>query len=233
MLFSKPTVELPKITAPTAAEICAQSKPSPEGKALLKPDMTPPQYQQALEKNKLPVDSVHFLAHGLPQKDGICWACRSSRLVMLKLSPPELDALKLAEGWLKGPSVGIGGSLTAALGKVDFRGPGSWCAQAALWAGMPMPAVPGVPAVALVALAVAGAILLAAGLRVGAPMSAIPQPRLQLPMLPIPPEMLLQMQPPQIALAALPALVQPPLMSMLLPFIELGKGIALGTVTCV
>ena len=78
MFFSKPVVELPKITAPTAAEIAEKSKPSVEGKALLKPDMKPAEYQAALEKNKMSVDSVHFLAHGLPAKDAICWACQGS-----------------------------------------------------------------------------------------------------------------------------------------------------------
>src|SRR5947209_1881184 len=94
MFFSAPAPELPKITAPTAAEICAKSKPSPEGKALLTPTMTPPEYLQALKKNKLSVDCVHFLAHGLPEKDAICWACQGCRLVGPKLSLPEMDALK-------------------------------------------------------------------------------------------------------------------------------------------
>jgi hypothetical protein len=153
-------------------------------------------------------------------------------MVMMKLSGPELDALKSAEAWLKNPSVGAQGALTTALGKVDFTGPGGWAAQGALWAAKPAPVVPGMPSVALVAMSVAGAILLAAGLRVGAPMPATPQPKLQLPMVALSPAMLLQMQAPQLAAPAVPALVQPPLMNMLLPFIQLGKGVATGSVTC-
>src|SRR6266851_1660007 len=144
MFFTTSIQPLPKITAPTAAEIAVNSKPSPQGQALLKDGMTPPEYLHALEKNKLSVDSVHFLAHGLPEKDSICWAAQSSRLVGPKLSMPELNALKLSEAWLKKPGMDLRASLMASLGKVDFTGPGSWTAQAAVWAAMPgVPPIPG------------------------------------------------------------------------------------------
>ena len=230
MLFSSPKTELPKIPAPTAAEIAAQSKPSPEGKALLTPGMTPAQHLQALEKNKLSVDSVHLLAHGLPAKDSICWACQSCRLVGPKLSAPEMDALKLTEGWLRNPMADLLASIAAAVLKVDFTGPASWAAQAALWTKPPP--VPGMPAMNLVAAAVIGAILLAAGLKIGPAMPPIPKPKLQLPMTPLPPEMLLNLLTPQLPQMAIPALDQPKLMKLLLPFIELGKGVALGTIKC-
>ena len=73
--------ELPKITTPTAAEIAVKSKPSPQGKALITPGMTPSQHLHVLEKNKLSMDSVGLLAHGLPPMDAICWACQGCRLV--------------------------------------------------------------------------------------------------------------------------------------------------------
>ena len=220
-MFAKPAAELPKIPAPTAAEICAKSKPSPEGKALLTPGMTPAQYQHALEKNKMSVDSVHFLAHGLPPKDAICWACQGCRLVTPKLSMPEMDALKFTEAWLKLPSPDLLASMSLSLGKVDFTGPGGWAAQAGLWMSIP----------ALVAAAVAGAILLAAGLKVGVAMPPIPKPKLELPMLPLPPEMLLKLKMPQLAIP-IPVLDQPKLMKLLLPFIDLGKLVAIGKVKC-
>ncbi len=231
MLFSRPAPELSKISAPTAAEICAQSKPSPQGKALLTPGMTPGQYQSALEKNKLPVDSVHFLAHGMQPKDSVCWACQASRLNAAKLSAPEMNALKSTEAWLKNPCPSMRASMAASLGKVDFTGPGSWAAQAGVWAGAP--ATPGLPPVNLTAAAVAGAIMLAAGLKVGPPMPAVPNPKMPLPMGPPTPQMLLALKKPPVPTApAVPALDQPKLMKLLFPFIDLGKGVANGTVTC-
>lgn len=231
MFFSKPAPEFSRISSPTAAPICAQSKPSPQGQALLTPGMTPGQYQSALEKNKLPVDSVHFLAHGMQPKDSVCWACKASRMTGPKLSGPEMDALKSTEAWLKNPCAGMRASMAASLGKVDFTGPGSWACQAGMWAGAP--GAPGLPAVNLTAAAVAGAILIAAGLKIGPPMPAIPNPKLPLPMAPPTPQMLLALQKPQIPVAPpIPVLDQPKLMKLLFPFIDLGKGVAGGSVTC-
>lgn len=193
--------------------------------------MTPGQYQAALEKNKLPVDSVHFLAHGMQPKDSICWACQASRMTGPKLSMPEMDALKCTEAWLKNPCPAMRASLSACLGKVDFTGPGGWAAQAAMWAGAP--GAPGLPAINLTAAAVAGAIMLAAGLKVGPPMPAIPNPKLALPMVPPTPEMLLALVIPKLPIPpAIPVLDQPKLMKLLFPFIDLGKGVAIGSVTC-
>jgi hypothetical protein len=223
MFFPKPVVELPKITAPTAAEICEKSKPSTEGKALLTPGMKPAEFQHALEKNKMSVDSVHFLAHGLPAKDAICWACQGCALVRPKLSIPELDALKFTEAWLKNPIPDLLASISLSLGKVDFTGPGSWAAQAAMWIALP----------SLCAAAVVGAILLAAGLKVGVAMPPIPKPKLQVPMIPFPPEVLLQFQKPQLPpIPPIPVLDQPKLMKLLLPFIDIGKGVAIGSIKC-
>jgi hypothetical protein len=232
MFFSRPAPEFSKISAPTAAEICAQSKPSPEGQALLEPGMTPGQYQAALEKNKMSVDSVNFLAHGMQPKDSVCWACQSSRLSAPKLSGPEMDALKSTECWLKNPTAGMRSSMAACLGKVDFKGPGSWAAQAGMWAPIPgAPAMPG--AAGLTAAAVAGAIMLAAGLKIGPAMPPIPAPKLALPTLPPTPAMLLALKNPPIPVPPpVPVIDQPKLMKMLFPFIDLGKNVANGSVTC-
>src|SRR6266576_1467691 len=132
MLFSRPE-PLPKVTAPTAAEVAAKSKPSPEGKALMTPGMTPSEHLHVMEKNKLSMDCVGLLAHGLPANDAICWACQGCRVVAPKLSMPEMDLLKLTEAWLKNPLPGLLSPISASLLKVDFTGPGSWAAQAALW----------------------------------------------------------------------------------------------------
>src|SRR2546423_1851048 len=136
-MFSSKPPDLPKIPAPTAAEVCDKSKPSPEGKALLVPGMNPAQFQLALEKKKMSVDSVHFLAHGLPPMDAICWACQACRLVAPKLSPFELDALKMTEAWLELPNPALLPAISVSVPKCDFTGPAGWAGQAALWIAMP------------------------------------------------------------------------------------------------
>ncbi len=237
MFFSKPAPELTKIKAPTAAEVCDKSKPSPEGKALLQPGMTPTQYQAALDKNKLPVDSVNFLAHGMEPKDSVCWACQSSRMTESKLSGPELNALQSTEAWLKNPSPAMRANMANSLKNVDYTGPGSWAAQAGTWASAP--ATPGVPSTAgLTGSAGAGAVMLAAGLKNGPAMPAVPnkpaapavpQLALQKPQLP-------QIKAPQIPqqpqAPAVPAIDQPKMVKTLSPFIDLGKKVANGSVSC-
>jgi hypothetical protein len=91
----KPLTPLPRIAAPTAAEIAARSKPSPPAQALLKPSQTPAEYLQALEQNQHGHDAVNLLAHGLPERESTWWACQSSRTVdpskQAKLLEPFLD----------------------------------------------------------------------------------------------------------------------------------------------
>lgn len=231
MFFVKPIEPLPKITAPTAAEICAKSNPSPEAKALLTPGMTPAEYVHTLEKNKLPVDSMNFIAQGLPEKDAICWAAQGARQTADKLSAPEMEALNLTEAWLKNPTPELQASIAKSLDKVDFTGPGSWVAQSAAWAKTPgvpaVPAIPGMPAVNLTAAAVAGAIMLAAGLKT--PMPPIPKPKLVPPNGPLPPEMLGQFKPPQLPV---PVVDQAKLVKPLAPMLDLGKGVASGKIKC-
>src|SRR5258708_32738029 len=99
--------------------------------------MTPPEYLHALEKNKLSVDSLHFLAHGLPEKDSICWAAQSSKAVGPKLSAPEMHSLGLTEAWLKNPTPQAHAAIGEALQKAAFTGPGSWTAQSAMWDKVP------------------------------------------------------------------------------------------------
>jgi hypothetical protein len=195
---------------------------------LLKPDMTAGEYVQALEKNKLPMDQVNFMANGLPPKDAVCWACQSSRATAPKLSPGEMKSLTATEAWLKNPTADSLGSVQASLGGVDLTGPAGWAAQAAAWSQAPP-----VPGVNLTAAAVAGAILLAAGLSGSPAMPQAPKPKLEVPKGPLSPELLaqLQVQQPQ-ANVQIPQLDQSKLVKPLAPFLDLGKGVANGSVSC-
>jgi hypothetical protein len=64
-------------------------------------------------------------------------------------------------------------------------------------------------------------------------MPSIPNPKLSLPMTPPTPQMLLALKQPQMPTTpTVPSLDQPKLMKMLSPYIDLGKGVANGKVTC-
>jgi hypothetical protein len=63
-------------------------------------------------------------------------------------------------------------------------------------------------------------------------MPAVPKPKLPLPMLPPTPEMLLALKKPPIAMPEIPVIDQPKLVKPLLPFLDLGKGVASGKIKC-
>src|SRR5271168_473000 len=78
---------LPKISAPTAADICKTSKPSAGAQALLKPGQTPPQYLSALQDHHMGTDMVNTMSHGMSDHDGVNWATQSASKVSDKLPP--------------------------------------------------------------------------------------------------------------------------------------------------
>src|SRR6476620_2039988 len=129
---TKPVVQLPKINA-TGPELAAKSNLSPAAKALAKPGQSPGEYVHALEENKMPVDAASALAHGMPERESVWWACQSSQKVGDKLNPEEHAATKAAENWVKNPTPQTKAAAAAAASKTDYKGPGGWAAQAAAW----------------------------------------------------------------------------------------------------
>jgi hypothetical protein len=229
-LFKRPAAPLPKITAPTAADLAAKSKPSPAAQTLVKPNQTPAEYIAALEQNKQSTDAVNALAHGMEERDSVHWACQSSRKVGDKLNAEDTTALQAAESWVKTPSPENQAAAQAAASKTDFTGPGGWAAQAAAWSQNPAPAAAaGAPAAAnptagLAAPAVAGAVLLAAGLANRPAMAPAKKP-----VVPQAPGVVT----PTVASAPAAAPQLPPVdqnkqSKMLQPFIDLGKDVASG-----
>jgi Family of unknown function (DUF6931) len=66
---------LVKITAVTAAEICARFQLRNESLALLREGMGPRDFVEALLAHQQYVAGIDFLAHALPPREGIWWGC--------------------------------------------------------------------------------------------------------------------------------------------------------------
>src|SRR5215472_13931070 len=128
---------LPKITAPSAAQIGQTSSPSPEAQALLAPHQTPSQYLNALQDKHMGGEMVKTMAHGLPDREGVHWAASSAEKVSDKLPHDELNAMKAAQTWVKNPSSENQSAAAAAAAKANFKGPGALAAQGAAWAQPP------------------------------------------------------------------------------------------------
>lgn len=230
--FSRPAVPLTNLATPSAADLAARSKPAPASQSLLKPGMSSSDYIQTLEQHKQSLDAVKALAHGMPERSSVLWACQSSQKVADKLNPQELAATSAAQAWVKNPSPTTQAAAADAASKTDFRGPGGWAAQAAAWSKSPAPAgtatapvrVTSTPAApSLTASAVSGSVLLAAGLVNGPPMSAPQKPNLQAQPITAP-----SVTAPTTSQPDPPPVDQSKLAKPLQPFIDMGKDIAGG-----
>ena len=84
--------ELAKVTAKTAAEVCKHFPLGEEAKKLLRDGLTPVQFLNMLiEKQQFP-DAVRFLAHALPKREAVWWACLCSRVIAGSNPPPKIAA---------------------------------------------------------------------------------------------------------------------------------------------
>jgi hypothetical protein len=232
--FAPVPTQLPKITAPTAAQIAQEANPSPAAKALLTPQQTPPQYLSALQEKHMGDDMVKTMAHGMPDREGVHWAAQSAQQVSGKLPPADAKAMEAAQSWVKNPTEANQTAAAAAAAKTDYRGPGAWAAQGAAWAqpsgaGGAQAGAAAVPR--LTPHAVSGAVLSAAAIKANPALAlpAVQAPTLQAPTLAVP-----ALQTPQIAMAApqAPAVVPPAVQAETFkqqhPFIKLGLDIASG-----
>jgi len=244
MLFKRSPMPLSKLDGKPASEVAAHSRLQPEAQKLLQPDQTPSQYLHSLEQQQMPMDSMNFLAGGMSEQDSVYWATQSSQQVAGKLNAPDQAALAAAEEWVKDPTPDNQALAAKAAEESGLEGPGGWAAQAAAWSQNPTSSTPpvnatsasGVPGggpVGLVAAAVVGSVLLAAGLVKGKAMSEAPRPTTD----PLPPAVKTPSSPDQPGFPqtqeASPEVTMPPvdnnkLAKTLKPFLELGKKIANG-----
>jgi hypothetical protein len=118
-----------------------------------------------LAAGRLP-DALRLLAHALPKREAVWWACMCARGVpALAPRPEDLDALAAAEAWVRKPEEATRRACMAAGEKAGFRSPESWAAAGAFWSGgsiAPEGVDPVAPADHLTGAAVSGAIVMAA-----------------------------------------------------------------------
>jgi len=157
---------LKKVLAVKAAEIAAPAKLNAAAMAVLDPNFTPAAFLEELTRQGLHTDAIRFLAHALPKREAVWWACLCVRDTMAPETPPlSVVALQAAEKWVYTSNEENRREAMARAEADGFNTPASWAAVAAFWSGGSM-APPNVPVVlpgeTLTAAAVSGAILLAA-----------------------------------------------------------------------
>ncbi|WP_291295957.1 DUF6931 family protein [Elioraea sp.] len=110
-------------------------------------------------------DAARFMAHALPKREAVWWACMCARATAPEAPPPDAAALVAAEAWVRKPEEEPRREAMVRAEAAGFRSPEAWAAVGAFWSGGSMaplgqPVVP--PAEHLTGVAVAGAVSLAA-----------------------------------------------------------------------
>jgi hypothetical protein len=151
------------IAAKTAAEVCQHVPLGDEARKLLRDGLTPQQYLDLLEEKSQYLDGLRFLAHALPKREAVWWACRCIRQV--PGAKPSAAALQAAENWAADPSEDNRRAAWTAAEAAGLDTPAGCVAAAAFWSGgslgpADVAAIP--PGERLTAQGVAGAIMLAA-----------------------------------------------------------------------
>lgn len=128
--------ELVRIEARTATEVGDRFALELGGRERLRPGMTPGQFIDALAEAGAFVDAIRFLAHALPKREAVWWACLCGRQVAGAKAPAaELEALAAAEAWVVAPTEA---NRRAAESKSELAGYGTaagCAAVSAFWSG--------------------------------------------------------------------------------------------------
>jgi len=158
---------LAKVTAKTAAEVCKHFPLGDDAKKLLRDALTPKQFLDLLLEKKQFPDAARLLAHALPKREAVWWACLSARQAYAAAppAPPVSAAILAAENWTSDPSEDNRRAAEKAYQAAGLNNPAGCAALAAFFSGGSMgpptaPAVP--PGEYLTAGAAAGAVMLAA-----------------------------------------------------------------------
>ena len=122
---------------------------------------------ERLEQAGLLIEAARLVAHALPSREAVWWACACSRHTAASGDQPatETAVREAAEAWVRRPTDDLRRAAVKEAEKAGFRSPEAWAAVAAFWSGdsMAPPEAPKVPPQPhFTGLAVAGAVALAA-----------------------------------------------------------------------
>jgi hypothetical protein len=156
---------LVKITAKTAAEVCAKFALGDEAKALLKEGMTPDQFLGILREKEQFTDALRFLAQALPKREAVFWAYACAKETAGDKPPENIaKALATVHKWIVDPSEENRRAAQPAYEAAELGTPAGCAAVAVFWSGGSMapkeaPVVP--PPDPLTGHGVASALMLA------------------------------------------------------------------------
>lgn len=154
-----------KLTAADMKTVLARADLTPDAAKVVSGASDVPAAVAALAEAGLVNDAARLVAHALPKREAVWWACMCARATDQAPPPADAEALGAAESWVRKPEEANRRQAMAKAEAAGFRTPESWAAIGAFWSGGSM-APEGQPVVApgdhLTGLAIAGAVALAA-----------------------------------------------------------------------
>lgn len=160
---------LSKVTATRAVDVCGLFELGEDAAPLLEDSQDPAAFLALLIERGQYADATRFLAHALPKREAVWWACLAARAGLGdRANPEQANSLQVAEQWVFKPVEENRQPAMAAAEAAGMDNPASWAAVAAFWSSGSLappdqPVVP--PPDDLCAKAVAGAVMLAAVIR--------------------------------------------------------------------
>ncbi len=149
----------------TAADLCKHVTLSEGAQELLRPEHLPKQFLDILIEKKLAADAVQFIAHYLPKRQAVWWACHCALdSAGPKPKPEAVRAIQTAERWVAQPTDENRRVAQPAAEEADTATAAGCAALAAFYSeGMPAPDAKAQAKVYyMTARLVAGSVLLAA-----------------------------------------------------------------------
>ena len=126
---------LRKLPFETSEPILERFDLSEEGALIVVPEMPPETAIEVLFKADLMVDMLKYFAHGMPPREGACWAVATMRDRLGALDTKDQDVLTLAEKWVKDPQEGLRIQLMDEGETRDNEDPFRWLCCAIAWNG--------------------------------------------------------------------------------------------------
>lgn len=130
-------VEEASPTTETASDFCRRCdlELSDEASELPEKEDFPEEFFDALMREELYSDAVCLLAHLLPKREAVGWACRSIAQCMGHMKPQESIAIDVAERWSSDPSEANRRAAETVAFQLDCEGAPAMAALAAFWSG--------------------------------------------------------------------------------------------------
>lgn len=135
------------------------------GAALLAEATQVPEALTILEEAGRVQDALRLMAHALPRREAVWWACMCARGVPARDATEPPAALLAAEAWVRRPDEAERRAAFAAAEQGGFSSPEDWAAIGAFWSGgsiSPAGLPPVTPAENLTGIAISSAIIMAA-----------------------------------------------------------------------